>query len=121
MKILLAEDDINISTIAKMTLESLGGHTVVTVDNGIAALESALSGDYDVILLDVMMPGMNGVDVCKAYKSQSDNPVPIIFLSAKSQTDEVEELLENGLGFIPKPFDPTQLCKQIDELLKGAA
>ena len=121
MKVLLAEDDHNISVIAKLSLEKLGGHNVTVVNDGESALNEALSQNYDVILLDEMMPKMNGVAVCKAYKSQCATPKPVIFLSAKSQETDIREFQELGTGFIPKPFDPMSLARQIDEVLKGAS
>lgn len=119
MKILLAEDDPNISTIAKMALESLGGHQVTVATDGEMALQTALSGDFDVILLDEMMPKMNGLSVCRAYREQSDKQVPIIFLSAKSQESDIQEFRDTAQGFIPKPFDPMQLNPIIETILKG--
>lgn len=121
MKILLAEDDPNISTIAKMALESLGGHQVTVASDGEMALQTALSGDFDVILLDEMMPKMNGLSVCRAYREQSLKRVPIIFLSAKSQESDIQEFKNTAQGFIAKPFDPMTLNPLIDQILKGAA
>src|SRR5690606_19498634 len=118
MKILLAEDDSNISIIAKMALEHVGGHEVELVDNGATALEKALAGGYDVIVLDEMMPQMNGLSVCRKYHELCQNCLPVIFLSAKSQDSDIEEFNELGLGHIPKPFDPMHLSHQIEELLK---
>ena len=119
MKIFLAEDDKNIFTIAKMALEQLGGHTVTHVDNGEAALELLLQQghEFDVILLDEMMPGLNGLAVCEQYTQQINHPQPVIFLSAKSQASDVKDFSRLGQGFIPKPFDPTQLCQQIENIL----
>ena len=123
MKILLAEDDTNISTIAKMALEQIGGHTVTHVENGEEALHLALSPseDFDVILLDEMMPGLNGLAVCQQYFAQTIHRRPVIFLSAKSQAADIQEFKNLGDGFIPKPFDPVLLCKQIEEVLAGRA
>lgn len=120
MKILLAEDDIHISTIAKLTLENLGQHQVVHVDNGEAALTKALTESFDVILLDEMMPKMNGLKVCEEIKSQADNPPPIIFLSAKSQAQDVELFKKLGSGYIAKPFDPMTLCQKISEIVSSS-
>lgn len=116
MKILLAEDDTNIATIARMSLEQLGGHEVHWANNGETALERATAEKFDVILLDEMMPKMNGIRVCEEY--QAGNPTaPVIFLSAKATDCDIEKFNQLGLGLIPKPFDPTQLCRLIDELL----
>jgi len=121
MKILLAEDDPNISTIAKMALESLGGHEVVLVTDGEMALNAALKDQYDVILLDEMMPKMNGLSVCRAFREQSTSQVPIIFLSAKSQESDIQEFRGAAQGFIPKPFDPMQLSPLIADILGRVA
>lgn len=118
MKILLAEDDPNISTISKMTLEMVGGHTVHTVDNGEDAYNAALTESYDVILLDEMMPKMNGIKVCKELRAKKI-ATPIIFLSAKSQLTDVEIFEAVGTGFIPKPFDPMTLNDMILKILAG--
>ena len=117
MKILLAEDDPNISTISKMTLEALGGHEVHAVDNGEDAFNKALAESYDVILLDEMMPKMNGIKVCKELRARKVN-TPIIFLSAKSQLTDVEIFEAVGTGFIPKPFDPMTLNAKILQILE---
>ncbi|MCB0419584.1 MAG: response regulator [Bdellovibrionales bacterium] len=116
MKILLAEDDPNIATIARMSLEHLGGHEVHWASDGEIALSRANTEKFDVILLDEMMPKMNGIRVCEEY--QAGQPTaPVIFLSAKATDCDIQRFNELGLGLIPKPFDPTQLCKLIDDLL----
>lgn len=119
MKVLLAEDDPNISVIAKLCLEKLAGHDVTVVSDGEQALNEALTQKYDVILLDEMMPKMNGVRVCQAYNEACDDPRPVIFLSAKSQESDIREFTQNGRGHIPKPFDPMHLPGQILKLLEG--
>lgn len=118
MKILLAEDDSNISVIATLALEKLGGHKVIVAQNGEQALELALGDDYDVILLDEMMPKLNGISVCKQYLAQKTKPAPVIFLSAKSQETDIKEFNELAMGHIAKPFDPTQLNQQIQNILQ---
>lgn len=119
MRILLAEDDPSISVIAKLCLERLGGHSVHVVADGETALKLALKNEFDLILLDEMMPKMNGLKVCQAYKSQATDPKPVIFLSAKSQESDIKEFHSHGTGFIPKPFDPMQLESQIQTVLKS--
>lgn len=121
MRILLAEDDPNISVIAKLSLERIGGYDVTVVNDGEQALNEALTQKYDLILLDEMMPKMNGLSVCREYKSRSQAPKPIIFLSAKSQESDIREFSDNGIGYIPKPFDPTKISEQIQALLKRCA
>lgn len=117
MKILLAEDDPNISTIAKLTLEKLGGHEVTVVSDGEQALLFGLSGNFDLILLDEMMPKMNGLNV-SAELAARGNLAPIVFLSAKSQESDIRDFYLHGQGFIPKPFDPIALPGQITAILR---
>lgn len=119
LKILLAEDDPHISTIAKLALEKLGGHNVTLAADGEAALTLALQGGFDLILLDEMMPKMNGLMVCQRYLAEATTPVPLIFLSAKSQDSDIRQFKDLATGYIAKPFDPTQLSAQIGALLKA--
>ena len=122
MKILLAEDDSNISMIAKITLERIGKHQVTLVANGKDALELASKENFDLILLDGMMPVMDGVTVLKNLKISSLSHIPVIFLSAKSQEADIKEVLELGaIGYIQKPFEPKTMCEQIDQMLAKKA
>lgn len=119
MRILLAEDDPNISVIAKLSLEKLGGFDVTVVSDGEQALHIALTQEFDLILLDEMMPKMNGLRVSQEYRAQCTSPKPVIFLSAKSQETDIREFADNGIGFIPKPFDPMLLSGRIHELMQA--
>jgi len=122
MKILLAEDDPNIVKIASMVLTKVGQHDVEVVCDGESALNKALSETYDLIILDGMMPKMQGIDVCKNYYEQKAPPwAKVIFLSAKSNQEDVREFRNFGTGFIQKPFAPEKLCLQIDEILKAVS
>jgi len=120
LKILLAEDDHNIATIAVMALETFGGHQVTHAENGEKAYELAKASDYDLLLLDEMMPKMNGLKVCKTLLKEGFR-TPIVFLSAKSQSTDISLFESLGSGFIPKPFDPSTLCEEIDRILDEAA
>jgi DNA-binding response OmpR family regulator len=117
MKILLAEDDQHISMIARMALESFGGHQVEVVGDGRSALQRALSQSFDLIVLDEMMPHLNGLSVCKEFQDRVISPCPVIFLSAKSQDSDIAEFERVGQGFIAKPFDPGKLCVLIDQII----
>ncbi len=122
MKVLLAEDDLNIIKIAQLVLERVGGHEVDTALDGGEALSKALANDYDLIILDGMMPVHPGVEVCKMYKEQKQGTqAQIIFLSAKSSQKDINEFLSLGTGYIQKPFEPQSLCSMIDDILKKAA
>ena len=122
MKILLAEDDLNIIKIAQLVLEKVGGHQVDTAHDGGQALEKALNNDYDLIILDGMMPVHPGLEVAKLYLEQKQDPkAQIIFLSAKSSQEDIKNFLAIGTGYIQKPFEPQKLCPLIDDILKEAA
>jgi two-component system, OmpR family, response regulator len=117
MRILLAEDDSNISTIARLALEKIGGHHVTLAEDGAIALECAMREKFDVILLDEMMPRMNGLAVCREYLAKCPSPSPVIFLSAKSQESDIREFKGLARGYIAKPFDPMTLNQQIADVL----
>lgn len=119
MKILLAEDDANIATIAKLALEQVGGHQVEVAEDGEKALHKMLNETFDLILLDEMMPKMNGLKVCEEY-NKAGPTTPVIFMSANVQDKNVEKYQGCAIGFIPKPFDPMTLTRQIETILNEA-
>ena len=124
MKILLAEDDANLSIITQLCLEKMGGHEVDVKADGELALHAALAGTYDLILLDGMMPKLTGLQVAASLQSSGKAFAPIIFLSAKNQAKDIQEFLKFGIGYIPKPFDPQSMCDMINDILaknKGAS
>lgn len=119
MRILLAEDDSHISQIARITLEKLGKHKVTIVENGKDCLEKIQGDEFDLILLDGMMPIMDGITVLKKL-NEFNIKIPVIFLSAKSQEVDIKEVLELGaIGYITKPFDPKVLNQQILAYYEG--
>lgn len=117
-RILLVEDDPDIQAVGQLALEAVGGFTVQLCSSGNAALEQAPTFAPDLILLDVMMPGMDGMTTFTALRQ---NPltatVPVIFMTAKVQVHEVAHYKELGaLGVISKPFDPMTLSNLILEI-----
>jgi CheY-like chemotaxis protein len=118
MKILLAEDDASIQLIAKMSLQKIGGHEVVVANNGKEALDKACEEKFDLIILDGMMPEMDGFQTCLALKSSpKTSDMPVIFLTAKNQQSDIDEGFKiGGIGYIVKPFDAKELCKEIDKI-----
>lgn len=121
MKILLAEDELDIQYVTQVALED-AGHQVVTANDGVGALARARAESFDVVLLDVMMPKLDGLAVCKQLKADPQlRPLPVIFLSARSQQFEVEAGMRLGaLGYIIKPFDMFGLSREISALLEHA-
>ncbi|MBK9710335.1 MAG: response regulator [Kouleothrix sp.] len=118
MKILLAEDEPDIQFVVQIALED-AGHLVITVDDGQAAVERARAERFDVVLLDVMMPRVDGLGACRQLKADvQTRQLPVIFLTARSQQAEVQAGLRLGaLGYIIKPFDAFTLASEIVALL----
>lgn len=120
MHILLVEDDKNLSTIIQIALEKIGGHKVTSAADGEEALRQALEVDFDLILLDEMIPKMNGLSVCHRYNQEKKNKkAPIVFLSGKSQRKETQKFQELGTGFISKPFEISELLQHIKTILEN--
>jgi two-component system, OmpR family, alkaline phosphatase synthesis response regulator PhoP len=119
MKILLAEDEPDIQFVVRIALED-AGHQVVMADDGQAAVEEARVQMFDVVLLDVMMPRLDGLGACRALKADPlTRDIPIVFLTARSQQSEVQAGLHLGaLGYIVKPFDAFTLADEIAALLQ---
>lgn len=113
--ILMIDDESDIQTVARIGLTMMGGWQVLTANSGKEGIAQAKSHVLDVILLDVMMPDMDGVATLKALKADtSTQAIPIIFLTAKSRAINRKELYALGAqGVIHKPFDPTTLASQI--------
>lgn len=122
-RILLVEDDPDIQTIAKLALNSIGGFTVHACSSGREALAAVTACNPDCVLLDVMMPGMDGPSVLKALRAlPACANTPVIFMTARVQPSEVAQYKELGaLDVIAKPFDPITLADDIRRILGGQA
>lgn len=110
-KIMLVEDDLDIQEVAVMALSDFGGFTVEVCSSGLEALERVGDIAPDLVLLDVMMPGMDGPTALKELKAnEATRAIPVVFMTARSQPHEVEEYKALGaVDVITKPFDPIQL------------
>jgi CheY-like chemotaxis protein len=119
MKVLVAEDDPDIQVILKMVLTRLGKCDVTITFQGDQVIPMARMHRPDLILLDVMLPEMNGHDICRALKADPElKSIPVIFLTARSMPAEMQQALALGaLGYLAKPFDPMTLVPQINEIL----
>jgi two-component system OmpR family response regulator len=117
-RVMLVEDDNDIRTVAGMALEMVGGLKVQACESGAQALEVVAAFAPQLVLLDVMMPGMNGPEVLQALRQRSDTAaIPVIFLTAKVQEDEIAKLRALGaLDVIAKPFDPMTLAATVRAL-----
>lgn len=117
-RVLLVEDDLDIQSVAQLALEAVGGFVVEICSSGSEALDTAPKFCPDLVILDVMMPGMNGPSTLRALRELPDMvETPVIFMTAKAQRHEVEHYLELGaLGVITKPFDPMTLPATITSI-----
>ncbi|QDF00917.1 response regulator [Myxococcus xanthus] len=120
-KVMLVDDEDDIRTIGNLSLSRVGGWQTVLAASGAEALEKARAEKPDLILLDVMMPGMDGPTTFGRLRAEEATVhTPIIFMTAKIQKQEVARYLELGaLGVIGKPFDPMTLPQEIRKLVPG--
>jgi Response regulators consisting of a CheY-like receiver domain and a winged-helix DNA-binding domain len=115
-KILIIEDDDEISMLERDYLE-INGFSAEIISDGSRAVDTALNGGYDLILLDLMLPGMNGYEICREIRDKVD--IPILMVTAKLES--VDKIRGLGLGaddYIAKPFDPAELVARIKSHLK---
>ena len=122
MKILIIDDEADIRQIARLSLSRVGRMEVVEAGSGFAGVELAQLERPDCILLDVMMPQMDGpTTLAKLRASAATAAIPVIFLTAKAMTPEGKGLMETGAaGVLTKPFDPMTLPDQVREILGGS-
>lgn len=118
-KVLHVDDDADIREITRISLEVVGPFTLLQCSNGFDALEQGPQFLPDIILMDVMMPELGGVDTCARMKDIPNLAnVPVIYMTAKAQTREMQSLMDTGaIGVITKPFDPMSLPQQILDLV----
>jgi len=122
-RILFIEDEASIRTIAVTVLEAVGGFVVVACNSGKQALAAAPVANADLILLDVMMPEMDGPATLKALRDIPQTAqTPAIFMTAKVQANEIQHYKSLGaIDVIAKPFDPMTLSAQISEIWQRSA
>ncbi|MBK9741212.1 MAG: response regulator [Actinobacteria bacterium] len=114
-RILIVDDDDDIRMLSTMSLSRVAGHDVRAVGSGQECLDQLASWTPDLVLLDVMMPGMDGISTLAAIRSGHHCPdVPVAFLTASVAPTEVDRLAALAvLGVLGKPFDPMQLPAQV--------
>lgn len=121
-KILYVEDDEDIRTVTLLTLEMLGDFVVKACASGAEAVESATAFAPDLILLDVMMPGLDGPETLAQLRANPDlKAVPAVFFTAKAQPEEVRRLRALGAqDVLAKPFDPERLPGELHRIWEEA-
>lgn len=111
-EILIIEDDKYIADLERDYLE-VSGYKVTIIDNGTEGLKTALEKDFSLIILDLMLPGMDGFEICRQIRSQKD--IPLIMVTAKKE--EIDKNRGFGLGiddYIVKPFSPSELVARVN-------
>lgn len=118
-KILIVDDDPNIREVLSVLLSS-EGYTVIQAENGQQAIDTVFAdkaGAIDLVILDIMMPDMDGVEVCLKIRTKSQ--VPVLFLTAKSQDrDKVAAYSTGGDDYLVKPFSQTELLMKVKSLIR---
>lgn len=116
-KLLVAEDDPNISKLIAASLR-MAGHQAQTCGDGNQVVDLVFAGDYDLVLLDIMLPGMDGFEIMGRIRIRA---VPVIFLTAKSNVaDRVTGLRLGADDYIVKPFEPVELLARVEAVLRRA-
>ncbi len=121
-RVLIAEDEAAIREFIVINLKR-GGYEVIEAEDGAMALElyEAYDGDVDVALLDVMMPNVDGLEVCKQLRTKSNN-IGIIMLTAKTQEmDKITGLMMGADDYVTKPFSPSELVARVDAVYRRVA
>ena len=117
-RILVADDDLDIRELVEFKLSTLG-HEVVAVNDGSAAVDACREHQPDLAVLDVMMPGMSGLDAIRVIRSDPAMAgIPVILLTARAQETDVETGFDSGADdYITKPFSPRELASRVQALL----
>lgn len=119
MKILVVDDEADVRRIATLSLTHVGGFAVIEATGGREAIEKAVDEEPDAILLDVMMPGMDGVETLSALRRDDrTKAIPIVFVTARAMANEVSRLKDQGAaGVLTKPFNAMTLPAELLEVL----
>ncbi|TML42554.1 MAG: response regulator [Actinobacteria bacterium] len=117
-RVLVVDDDPVIQKLLQVNFE-MEGYSVITASDGAEGLERARTERPDIVILDVMMPKMNGLEVASALKADAATAgIPIILLSAKAQEADVQAGRQTGADdYVTKPFDPLELLERVARLV----
>ena len=117
-KILICDDEANIRNIMDFSLEA-EGFLAVSAEDGDSALQAAMTEEPDLIILDVMMPGADGLTVCRELKQNPRTKhIPVLILSARASKDDREAGLAAGAeDYVTKPFSPQRIVDKVNEML----
>jgi len=120
LRVVLIDDDPDLRKLVKLALEFTAGWEVTAAPDGVEGIEAVRRVKPDVAVVDYMMPGMDGYEVCQRLKSDPDTAdVPLVFLTARKELDEAKVQEVGAAGVVVKPFDPEHLADQLRELCGG--
>ena len=118
-RVLVVDDDEDLRYLIGMAMARVGGWEVESAGNGREAIEMARAQPFDLILMDIMMPDLEGPEALEILRGDPEFATPVIFLTAKVRQSEIQRVMALGAaGFIPKPFEPLELPAEIDRLLR---
>ena len=122
MRVLLVDDDDDVRLVGQISLQKVGGFDTHTASSGHQALEIAHQIAPDLVLLDVMMPGIDGLEVLARLRADPKTAhLPIVFMTAKVQAHEVANYMRLGaIGVIRKPFDPLKMPAELLQIVAAA-
>lgn len=121
MRILIIEDNLDIQANLYDFLEPKG-HVLDSASNGYAGLALALQNNYDVVVLDVMLPGLSGIEVCQKLRGELKNPVPVLMLTARDTLQDKVTGFESGADdYLVKPFSLVELEVRLKALVRRAS
>ncbi len=118
-KVMIVDDEFTIRELVEMTLDS--DYEVIKAENGLDALQKIDGNMPDLIILDIMMPQMDGFEVCKKLKSdEKTKHIPIIMLTAKHELEDVKRAIKTDVDeYVTKPFEPELLRRRVEENFKA--
>jgi putative two-component system response regulator len=118
-RILVVDDDPDILTLEERILKR-EGYEVVTAMDGESAMAMIRSHEFDLVLLDIMMPGIDGFEVSRSLRKESEGkPVPVVFVTARDDADSMREgFRSGGTVFLSKPFTANQLLRVVNSIVQ---
>ncbi len=120
MDILVVDDDLTTRKMLRFVLEQQGGHQVIEADDAASAERALEQQPFDLALIDVVMPGIDGLELCKRIRSTSN--MPIVVVSARGDIQSRVRGLQLGADdYLPKPFDPSELLARVDAVMRRSA
>ena len=121
-RVVVIDDDADLRTLIKLTLEFTAGWEVTTAADGAEGIEAVRSLKPDAAVIDIMMPDIDGYEVCRRLKADPETAdVPLVFLTARKEIDQARIAEVGARGVVVKPFDPENLAIELRAVLEGAS